>query len=157
MGKLFYILIPIGLWSIGELSYRYQIKLADKRIIKRSGAIRALGSTVMGLSIGAIICAMCFVKKEQWLYPYVMFMPFFVFGLLIYLAHVAWYIKYDNEGFSYKTFYWKKYRYSYEEVKRIERYGTKRILYTNSLKIKMDTKEMPGVMFFIKKVSEHME
>ena len=42
----------------------------------------------------------------------------------------------------------------YNEIKKIDRYGTKVTLHMENRKIKMDTEEMKGCTFFLKKISE---
>jgi len=80
--------------------------------------------------------------------------PFFGIGLLILLAYRSWFISYDKQGFRFRSWYFKSQYYMYNEIKKIERYGTKVTLHMENRKIKMDTEEMKGCTFFLKKISE---
>ena len=149
----FYFLIPLSILICEKIADYLERKHMTKNLIKKNNQIQVLGMVCSGMSVGGLLIA-GIIGGDFFRYMLMFSMPFFGIGLLILLAYQSWFISYDKQGFCFRSWYFKSQYYMYNEIKKIERYGTKVTLHMENRKIKMDTEEMKGCTFFLKKISE---
>ena len=149
----FYFLIPLSIFISETIVSHLEAKKIGENIIKKNGQIQELGIICVMLSLVGIFVG-CVWGGDLLKYMLLFSTPFFGVGLLILLAYQSWMIVYDKQGFRFRSWCFKNYYYMYSEIKRIERYGTKVTLHMEDRDIKMDTDEMKGCTFFLRRISE---
>ena len=149
----FYFLIPLSILICEKIADYLERKHMTKNLIKKNNQIQGLGLICAFMSMIGILIG-CMGGGDLFKYMSITCTPIFCIGLLILLAYHAWVIVYDKQGFLFRSWYFKSQYYMYNEIKKIERYGTKVTLYMENRKITMDTEEMKGCTFFLKKISE---